>query len=400
MPIEIVAVGDELLAGRIPNTNGAAISKRCAELGIFTSRHTVLPDDPEEMKRELKSAMERSPCVIVTGGLGPTCDDHTRAVAADLCGTTLVFDDVVSENLMKRFGKHRPELRDQSTVLKGAMVMMNEVGTAPGFILEKGESCLILLPGVPYEMKAMLETHVVPYLQERFQSTRSQTETIYFCMMREMEIDPSLRTLQKEMPRLRIGIYPGHGTLTVTFSGEGAEIAKARLAKEFPKNMYSSPTGKIEEALHTLLIERKMTFAAAESCSGGRVAEKITALPGASDYFLGSIVAYSNSLKTDLLHVPREVIEQHGAVSKEVAEAMLQGLFKTTHADSGVAITGIAGPTGGTSEKPIGTLWIAFGKRNHPPRVEKFFFPLNRETIALVGATFALSLIWQHLNTK
>jgi nicotinamide-nucleotide amidase len=210
-----------------------------------------------------------------------------------------------------------------------------------------------------------------------------------------------LRKLQKTFPTLRVGIYPGYGTLTVLFSAEEKDVvtkAKQHLIDAFATYVYDAPSGKIEEALHLKLIETKKTLAFAESCTGGMLAEKITALPGASDYFIGSIVAYSNHLKREWLAVKEGTLVQHGAVSKEVGCEMLAGMFKITGADYGIAVSGIAGPTGGSAEKPVGTVWAAYGARGEKPETVTFIAPGNRQTIILVAATRLLGMLWRHLQ--
>jgi nicotinamide-nucleotide amidase len=395
LPIEIIAIANEVLCGMTVNTNAAFISEQLSLAGWTISRHTTLPDDPAALEEGLKEALERSSLVITTGGLGPTCDDLTRDVFAKLFDSPLRFDETVAAHLKKRFGNQLISLEDQATIPAKAQPLLNDVGTAPGLVFPH----LIALPGVPQEMRHMFLHKVLPYLKEHFPIPPDRhRETIHLCLLPESAIDPLLREIQADNPEVSIGIYPSYGTVTVFFSGakkEQVALASQRLQKAFATHIF--PTGKIEEAIHETLIQRKKTLALAESCTGGLIASHLTALPGASAYFLGSLVVYSNSLKERLLGVSPETLRQHGSVSPEVASEMLQGLFKATGADYGIAVSGIAGPTGGTPEKPVGTIWAAIGERGKPPHIGTFQARGSRETIILSTTRRLLGHLWRQL---
>jgi nicotinamide-nucleotide amidase len=401
MSIEIVAIGDEVLAGIAINTNAAFISAELSSAGWEVARHTVLPDNPHIMEQELAAALERSFIVLVTGGLGPTCDDFTRSVVAKLFGSPFHYDETIAADLKRRYGEGLLSLKDQATVPTLAKVLPNPVGTAPGLIFSRGEKRMILMPGVPPEMRPMFTDHVLPYLLPILSKTKKLfSEQIHICLLPENRVDPLLRTLKEEYPGLGIGIYPGYGTLTVALKAETKEqlvAPKKRLVEAFHTNVFPAASGKIEEALHSELRQRKQTLACAESCTGGMIAEKLTTLPNASDYFLGSVVAYSNSLKQQLLFVSEDTLQTKGAVSGEVVVEMLSGILKQSGADFGIAVSGIAGPSGGTPEKPVGTIWAAYGQRGKPPQVVTFVARGNRQTIILSTATRLMGMLWRQI---
>jgi nicotinamide-nucleotide amidase len=387
MEIEVVAIGDEVLTGAVVNTNAAFIGERLLEAGYKVARHATLSDHPDAIKQGLKEAMGRSSLVITTGGLGPTCDDITRNAACALFSSETYFDETIAEDLKKRFGSLPISLEDQATVPVKAKAFMNTVGTAPGLVFEENGSTLILLPGVPYEMHEMFIKNVVPYLLEKHPPREKIFQKrVSFSVLTEGQVDPFLRVLEKEHPDVQCGIYPGYGILNVAFTSKReSEVVRAvaKVCDKFQEHYFVSPSGKLEEAVALFLTEKKKTLALAESITGGAMAAQLTAIPGASEYFLGSCVVYSNALKIAILHVSEKTLQEHGAVSREVALEMLQGIFKTTDADYGIAVTGIAGPTGATPNKPIGTVWAALGERRKEPFVEQFTGRGTRETIIL-----------------
>lgn len=397
MRIEIIAIGDELLSGITVNTNAAFIGKELAVLGHEIVRHTVLPDEPEKLKAGLQEALNRSELVIVTGGLGPTCDDLTRNVVADIFSSDFRFDEAIAEDLRKRYGDKIISLVDQATVPTKATLLPNRVGTAPGLNFENK---IILMPGVPSEMRAMLTNEVIPFLKKQFPVSSTQIEKfLHFCILPESVIDVELRKLQEAYPYVKIGIYPSYGMVSVKLSAEKEnQIVPCIevLTKEF--GTYLAPYSKIEEAIHELFITEKKTLALAESCTGGLIAHKITSLAGASEYFLGSLVVYSNSLKQSLLGVTESVLKEKGAVSEEVVRQMWEGVLKATKADYAIAVTGISGPSGGTKEKPVGTIWAAVGKRGETPHVWTFHAKGNRETINASTANRVLGALWRKMK--
>ncbi len=390
MSIEIVTIGDEILAGKTPNTNTTFLSKELSLAGHRIARHTTLPDDPQLLEQGLKEALQRSSLVIATGGLGPTIDDHTRTIAAKLFHSPFHYDEAVAADLERRFGKTLASLKDQATIPTKAKLLVNRIGTAPGFYFSSEGKGLVLMPGVPVEMERMFKDQVLPLL-----STPEQThlDMLHFFALIENQVDPLLRELKSAHPELDLGIYPGHGVLTVTLKAPSEKLlrfAREKIEAAFSAYLFSSLTGRVEDVIQQQMIARKKTLALAESCTGGMVAQHLTAIPGASEYFLGSIVSYSNSLKQGLLHVSEKTLKEHGAVSQEAVKEMLSGIFKATPADFGIAVSGIAGPSGGTAAKPVGTVWAAMGERGKSPHVFTFQARGNRQTIILTTTNILL----------
>lgn len=365
MSIEIVAIGNEVLKGLIVNGNGAYLSRRCVEEGWEVSRQTTLSDDTEAMAKGLLEALKRARVVITTGGLGPTLDDNTEACARGL-------------------------------FTKGPKQIPNHVGTAPGLVFEERQKLLILLPGVPQEMEAMFED-VIPLLKNSLVSEKRHVEKLHFFMLREDDVDPLLRKLACES--LEIGIYPSFGQLSIVIQGSSKAAVKAaaqQIGKAFAKSRM--PEAKIEETIHLWMQKHRKTLAFAESCTGGFMAAQITAMAGASDYFLGSLVTYSNQMKQSLLNVKVATLKKHGAVSKETVGEMWIGLMEKTGADFGIAVSGIAGPTGGTLKKPVGTVWFAIGKKGKKPLIDVVQFKGPRQTVILRTTKRLFGLLWKFIQ--
>jgi len=362
MSIEIIAIGNEVLRGMVVNTNGAFLGRRLDEEGWKVARHSVLPDVRDVIISGLQEALKRSSIVIATGGLGPTLDDLTAECVATL------------------FSNPAKELK-------------NRIGSAPGFCFREGEKVLFLLPGVPQEMEVMFEKEVLPLLPVQ---KKGCSVTVRFAMLRETEVDPLLREMKMDA-----GIYPSYGTLTVVLRGPDLAVleeGKEKLKKQFSSHYYESPSGKLEEAIQEWMIRNKKTVACAESCTGGFLASQLTLVPGASAYFLGSIVAYSNALKEQLLHVSHKTLTTHGAVSEQTVKEMWLGVLDVTGADFAVAVSGVAGPTGGTPEKPVGSVYYAVGFKNKAPEVGTFRYEGPRDLIILRTTKRLLSLIWNQLH--
>jgi nicotinamide-nucleotide amidase len=403
MQIELVTIGGEILSGMTVNSNAAFIGQKFLEKGYRVNRQTVFPDDAKILHSGLQEALARSELVITTGGLGPTCDDLTRNVAAQLFSSDFCYDEMVAEDLLRRFGVGLVSLKDQATIPRKARALLNSVGTAPGLVFTSEKNTLILLPGVPEEMSVLFVGQVLPFVQKRFPLKEPFVQKkVDLYLLIESSVDPFLRILEKEHPNLQIGIYPNYGYLSVSFTGKSEkEIQPAvdALLKEFGAYHYTAPNGKLEEAVHATLIQRKKTLALAESITGGKAAAQLTALAGASEYFLGSLVVYSNALKVSLLHVLKETLEKEGAVSRKCAEEMLAGLFKVTDADYGIAVTGIAGPTGAAPGKPLGTVWVAMGARGKAPAIETFIANGPREKVLTYTTNRLFANLLAYLDT-
>ena len=399
MNIELIAIGNEILSGRVVNTNVAFLSEQIALNGWNVQRHITLPDDPKKIEQGIKESIERAAIIIVTGGLGPTCDDLTRNAMASIFNSDFYYDENVAQDLIKRYGKNLLSLEDQATIPSKAVPILNKFGTAPGLIFKNKKSTLFALPGVPHEMEQMFINDVLPYLYKLFDKIEKvHTRKLHICLNSESSVDPTLRNLQERYPELDIGIYPSYGILTVVFRSKNLKILESAqhiLKEEFDTYVFESSSGLIEEAVHQAMGAKGKKLALAESCTGGSIAARLTSLPGSSDYFLGSVVVYSNEFKHNFLHVSKNTLLEHGGVSRQTVSEMLVGLFKNTTADYGVAVSGIAGPSGGTLEKPIGTIWAAIGERGKEPDVSTFTIKGSRKTIITVASVRLLSFLWR-----
>lgn len=401
MTLEILSIGNELLSGHTINCNAAEIAQALLPHGFSVDKVTLLPDERALLKKGIEEAMKRSSFVITTGGLGPTGDDLTRDVVAEVFHTTLIHDEAVAASLIQRFGENFPTLEDQSRVPKGATLIPNPLGTAPGFILEGEEATVFVLPGVPAQMEMMLPS-VIAYLEQ--QNIKSHyVFPLYLCLLSEQQVDPYLRVLEKKHPEVTLGICPGYGTLSVYAQGKDQkELLSIRdqVAQKFETHVFSSTSKHIEKALQQWMVDHKKTLAAAESCTGGQLAARLTKHPGSSDYFLGSIVSYSNHLKEAALKVSKKTLQTEGAVSQAVAIEMVEGVQKLTGANYAIATSGIAGPDGGTVEKPVGTVWSAIAT---PEKTYAGLIPIKKSTqkrSLVIGytVTYLLATLYRYVN--
>ena len=331
MTVEVVSIGSELLRGFTIDTNAAFIGRELFERGYEVSRHITIPDDPSHLDKELRACLARSSMIIATGGLGPTMDDCTRNVAADLFGSGFRFDETTAANLAKRYGPNFPTIRDQATVPEKATLLPNTIGTAPGLVFSKDNKWLILLPGVPQEMKPMFLHHVLPLLGKIIPKQHVvSARYIHFCLMGEHELDPCMRNWKEKNPELDLGIYPSYGTLTLYIHTPNEQVLNG-IVREIDEKFktYLLPFGvrQNEEAIYAWLKENRKTLSIAESCTGGRIASKLTAIPGISHVFLGGFVVYSNALKQEILGVSEETLKKNGAVSAPTVKEMISGIF-------------------------------------------------------------------------
>jgi len=410
MRAELVVIGNEVLTGFTVNTNAAFIGQQLMKAGYLLTQQTVVPDHADLLSEVLSQALERSDLVITTGGLGATIDDITRQVAAKLFGSDFTYDETVADDIARRYKKYlsimQDTLKDQATVPSKAKVLLNPVGSAPGFIFQEDNKTLVMLPGVPNEMKPMLTEQVIPFMLEAFPlSVRSYRKTLHLFELPELSVDPLLRELDEKYPEVNFAIYPALGTLTLHLTTEAESEEKAmrildepycEIETRFATNCFHSESGILEEAVHHMFIENQWTLSVAESCTGGSVSSRLTQLPGASEYFLGSVVSYANDVKTKILGVPEQLIQEKGAVSQEVVEKMVEGVIRITGSDFAVAVSGIAGPSGGTPEKPVGTVWCAVCRKGETPHTWKISARGTREMIIFrsVNSLFSNLLLY------
>ena len=410
---EILCVGTELLLGDIINTNAAYLSQRLAELGIPVYHQSVVGDNPKRLADELSAAFKRADLVIMTGGLGPTCDDLTKETVSSLFDYPLVLDEEALD-FIKTYFKNRgitmtKNNEKQALVPEGCIVFHNDCGTAPGMAIEGGEDsrlsgrAAILLPGPPREMKAMFEKSALPYLKSRTSSTLI-SKNVQLLGIGESTAESILRPLIDARENPTVAPYAKAGEVRMRVTARAENEAKASemcdgLIEEIRKTevgrfIYGVDVGSVENAVLIKLRAEGKTLACAESCTGGFIAKRLTDIAGASDVFLGSAVTYSNDAKIKMLGVKPETLERWGAVSEATAIEMAEGIRKALGADVGISTTGIAGPGGGSAEKPVGTVWIAISTE-HGTRAKLLTLSPQRDRayIRTVSATNALSLV-------
>ena len=405
MNAEIIAVGSELLTPYRLDTNSLFLTDQLNRLGIPVIHKAVVGDGPDEMRSSFQHALARADIVVSCGGLGPTDDDRTRQTVAELLGRRLLENEEVLRKLQerfRRFGRAMPEINlRQALVIEGADVLPNPRGTAPGQWIEARGHILILLPGVPQEMRALMEAEVAPRLAKLGNQLRLYTRDLRIVGLFESEVEQRVSPLYAQFSDTEttilatangIQLHPRIWSDDPAYAESRLGELVQRMALALGENLISTCGETIEAVVARTLTENRATIAVAESCTGGLVAERLTSISGSSTYFLGGVVCYSNQLKTQLVGVPAELIEAKGAVSSEVALALADGIRKQTGATIGVGITGIAGPTGGTPEKPVGLVHIGIADQHGPH--EKFFrFPGDRERIRFFAAQNALDQV-------
>ena len=371
MRVEIVTIGYEVLSGRTLDTNFAWLARALEEVSVQVAWHTSTGDDTKTIAEALRRGLERADAVVMTGGLGPTPDDVTRKAVATVLRRPLQLDEEVLAAIRERARRHGRKLpasvESQALLPRGSQAWPNPVGTAPGILMLEGEKPVILLPGVPAEMEALSESFVVPYLKERT-GRAVETFTLRTVGAFESQLQEKIDQLPTKWPSATLAYLPSYFgvDLRVTVVGGDPEQVRAvrdRAYRELKERvagvLYAEGTESMEEVVGRLLQERGFEIATAESCTGGLLAKRLTDVPGSSAYFERGFITYSNESKLEQLGVNAEDLRAHGAVSAAIAEQMARGACRVAGAQVGVGITGIAGPDGGTKEKPVGTVFIA-----------------------------------------
>lgn len=373
MQAKIITIGDEILIGQIVDTNSAWISAELNSMGIRVVSKLSVADSAHAIMGSINAAINSADLVIVTGGLGPTKDDITKKVLADMFGCPMVEDKQTYQMVEKMLALRGIEFnelnRAQALVPECCTVLPNHNGTAPGMWFERNGAVVVSLPGVPFEMKELMKGDVMPRLQAYFNLRSIVHKTMITFGLAESVLAQTIEQWENALPSLlKLAYLPNPSCIRLRLSaydverpGAETEIDRqfALLEEIIPGYVLGYGDATIESAVAEILSSRRMTLAVAESCTGGAISSRFTAMPGASDYFLAAVTSYSNAAKTDILGVNPGDIEQYGAVSKQVAEQMAQGVRRISKADYTIATTGIAGPGGGTAEKPVGTVWIA-----------------------------------------
>jgi|JI6StandDraft_1071083.scaffolds.fasta_scaffold145963_1 nicotinamide-nucleotide amidase len=403
MKCTILSIGDELLIGQTLNTNAHWMSQKMNEIGIDVIHHISLSDEKNDIISCLENALKTSQVVLITGGLGPTSDDITKDVLCDYFGGNLVFNESAYQNIERIFAL-RKRLINESTKRVAYLpdvckVIQNKNGTAAGMIFSKDGKTIVSMPGVPYEMKDMIIDDVVPYLKSTYTLPYIFHCNIQTAGVGETQLADRLIDFEKNKdPRIKLAYLPNIGKvrLRLTIKGEDAEElnavlenAKNEVVSCIEEHIYGFGNDLLEQKIGELLLEKNLTIGTAESCTGGYLAHLITSIPGSSAYFKGSVIAYSNEIKQHFLGVKEETLTSFGAVSEQTVSEMVAGALKHLNVDIAVAISGVAGPTGGTPEKPVGTVVIGIGNKEKTI-VKKLSFTNHRDRNIQLAAVVAL----------
>lgn len=377
MNVRIITIGDEILIGQVVDTNSAWMAQRLNLIGAHVVEISSIADSREAILGALKMAANNAEVILLTGGLGPTKDDITKKVLAEYFKVGLVFHEETwqrIERLFERWGRsYTPEHRHQCFMPENAKILPNKMGTAPGMWFEKNGKVFVSMPGVPYEMYYLMEKEVLPKLKAHFTGEPIAHRTILTVGEGEARLAKRIETFENNLPEgIKLAYLPGLGQvrLRLTATGKDEQILNQRLDAKveeiktlIPEFIFGFGKDTLEEVVGRQLKAEGKTIATAESCTGGFLAHKITAVPGASDYFAGSVISYSNKVKMNQLGVKEETLRRFGAVSEQTVTEMVQGALKLLKTDLAAATSGIAGPGGGTPEKPVGTVWLAVGNK-------------------------------------
>lgn len=404
MTVEIICVGTELLLGNIVNTNAAYLAEQCASLGLSCYYQSVVGDNEERLTEAIECAKKRSDVVILCGGLGPTEDDLTKEVVAKVCGLELVRDEHSKERIAYFFKQRNIQLTEnnwkQAMMPQGAIVLDNDNGTAPGVIIEAENCRLILLPGPPNELIPLFEEKVNPYLSG-LTSQVIVSKTVKLCGVSESLAETIIRDLIDNQTNPTIATYAKTGEvhIRVTASAQDEEQANGlikpmveELKARFKQDVYTTDEKvTLEKALVDMFVDNGLTITCAESCTGGMLSARIINVSGVSDVYKSGVVTYANKAKRKFLNVKKKTLIKYGAVSKQTAKEMAKGAARLAKADVAIAITGIAGPDGGTPEKPVGLVYIACYVKGKVA-VKEYRFNGNRSKIRENATTYALTM--------
>ena len=369
MRVEIISIGDELLIGQVVNTNAVWMGRELTQQGFIIVAVTTVGDRSDDIIKAIDVSFERADIVLLTGGVGPTTDDITKHTLCRYFHTTLDFNNEVLQNIESIFLKRNIQLnqltRNQAFVPVNATVIQNKVGTAPILCFNNGKKVLISMPGVPFEMKTTMRDDIIPRLQVQFQPEGYLKQSYLVCGITESALATRLATFEPQLPAgFSLAYLPSFGFIQLRLSAWG-ESRKPEMIQQgnklkqlLGKEFVSESDQTLEALLGEKLRKQQLTVSTAESCTGGYIAHRITTVPGASDYFKGSIVSYDNRIKEELLQVDKQTIDKKGVVSREVVEQMAEHVAHTMKTNCSIAVSGIMGPEGGTLEKPVGTVWI------------------------------------------
>lgn len=415
MRAELISVGTELLLGEIVNTNTKYLSEKMALLGVNVFHHSAVGDNRERIIQTLDTAAKRAEIMIITGGLGPTGDDLTKEALADYLQLPLEMNELEAAKI-KDFFQRRGLLccennLKQAFFIPQSTILPNDLGTAPGMIYQDKGKSYILLPGPPKEMQHMFQVYVIPWLNEKVIPSGTlglYSHVLKFLGISESQLEVSLQDLfdQQQTPTLALLAQAGYIHLRLTARAQNKEDFQTiieplvqEIYQRVGKYLVATDEMTLVETLAEMLKKRNLTISTAESCTGGLFSSYLTSVPGASQYYLGSIIAYSNELKTKLLAIPAEIITLHGAVSEEVALMMAKNVRELTQSDLGIGITGIAGPDGGTAQKPVGLVYVALDT-DKVKECSAVYFKGDRDTIRQRAVFIAENLLRKYLKDE
>lgn len=416
---EIITIGDELLIGQIIDTNSAFIGQLLNLNGIGVKQISSVSDNREHIIKALDEAQERADIILITGGLGPTKDDITKKTLCEYFNTTLRFDEVAYQDVVNIFASFKKDVtpinRKQAEVPEICEVLRNLYGTAPGMWFDVNGKVFVSMPGVPFEMKSLMTDHVIPKLKQRFRLPAIFHKTVLTQGIGESTLSELISDWEDNLAtdQIKLAYLPSPGLVRLRLSTVGEHLdqliatveRQIELLKQiagkyiYAYEVYGEEKKTMEQLVGTLLKEQKKTVSTAESCTGGYISHLLTSIPGSSSYYTGSIISYSYDIKENELGIPKDMLRTHGAVSKVVVEQMASTIRKKYKTDYSIATSGIAGPSGGSAEKPVGTVWIAVAS---PEKVisEKFLFGNNRERNIQKAAHAALNMLKKELENN
>ena len=402
----IITIGDEILMGQILDTNAQYIARRLTEIGVEVVEELSIPDKREEIYETVDYAMQEADLILVTGGLGPTKDDVTKKVLAEYFGSRLVFNPQamkwLEELLRNRNLPMNENNKSQAFLPDNCRILRNLKGTASGMWFEKGWKALISMPGVPFEMEHLMDTYVIPDLKAKYPHLQLEYRMLKVYDVPESQLAQHLETWENVLEDgLKLAYLPSPGWVKLRITAKGEAVKHLEDTYESLKKMlegmrYVEGEDVLEKQIGDMLRRKGITIATAESCTGGEIAHMITSVPGSSAYFKGSVVAYANEVKVNVLGVQATDLEREGAVSETVVLQMAEGVKKLMHTDYAVSTSGVAGPDGGTPEKPVGTVWIGVATPDKT-FARKFVFSFTRERNMAKAAVKALELLMMEI---
>ncbi|MEI7978690.1 MAG: competence/damage-inducible protein A [Bacteroidota bacterium] len=406
MKAEIITIGDELLIGQVIDTNSAWLGQQLSLLGISLYQRTACGDSKEQILSCLKDAENRSDIIIITGGLGPTKDDITKKTMCEYFNTTLVVDEKVLEWVTRIFRMRKMEMLEtnlqQAMIPANSKTLWNRSGTAPGMWFDINNKIFISLPGVPFEMKTIFEEEAIPLIKNKFTLPFIYHRTLQTCSIGESYLAEKIIDIEETLPQhIKLAYLPSVGAVRLRLSAHGNNESEVmndvavivnKMYERIGEYIYGENNDSLSEVVGKLLTNKNKTMATAESCTGGFIAHQITSIPGSSKYFTGSIVSYDNKIKQQELNVSNTILNNEGAVSEACVKQMATEILSKFNVDYAIATSGIAGPDGGSEEKPVGTVWIAVASRNEII-TKKFNMGDNRERTILRTSISALDML-------